>query len=456
MIMKNFFLLSLLLCLFGPLSAQDLYTVKVGTFRDVKADDFAAFKNQGFIYGAPGPENTTDVYIGQFINQAKAMTAAQTLSTNGFRNAQAMLLPLGNGQQVTAIQIAFHSGTRPIDWSTLERAGQLYVESIDGVTKILTGIYPDTRTAASFLPAIRELGYTDAFVRKVNNVRLIPITPFETGIKKPLIPLSLQTAKNTPQASGSPNPVPNTSAPETYGSASSASPQPYNPPTPSAYGGTTTVLSPNNTPATVLPAAANAPNLPAIDGRTKRHSAAELQRVLKEKGYYTGSIDGYYGPGTTSAYESAWADMPEVRKYRKLSEIAQQPAATTDPVSQWPEVKVLLAVTEDLSAGTSNDTRARLLVQQRPQLITANQPLNAAAASRVNNWAATVWANLGDWAVEDPLHAQIFSAFRISYHQTMVRLEDHYMQQGLSANNAKDLATAMLQNLTGAQLDRFL
>ncbi len=452
--MTKYFLLSLLLCLFYPLAAQDLYTIKVGTFRDVKADDFGTLKGQGFIYGAPGPDNTTDVYLGQYPNQVKALTVAQNLAANGFRNAQAMLLPTGTGQQVTVIQIAFHSGGRPIDWATLERAGQLYVESVDGVTKILTGIYPDSRTAASFLPAIRELGYTDAFVRNINNVRLIPITPFETGIKKPLIPISLQATK---APTGSPDPVPNTSAPPTYGSSGSTSPQPYNPPmaTPPAYGNMPSVSSAAGDDAG-LPAAANAPNLPEIDGKTKRQSAAELQRVLKEKGYYTGSIDGYYGPGTTIAFESAWTDMPEIRKYRKLTELAL--AATTDRsgISQWPEVQVLLAVAEDISGGMANDTRARLLVQQRAELALANQPLNAAAASRVNNWASTVWANLEDWATEDPLHAQIISAFRVSYHQSVVRLEDYYMQQGLSAANAKDLATAMVQNLTGAQLDRFL
>ena len=458
--MKNLFLLLLVCCLIGTTYAQDLYTIKIGTFRDVKADDFTALKAQGFIYGVPGADNTTDVYVGHYNDQVKAMTTARTMASNGFRNAQAYVLSSTAGQQVTVIQIALHSGTRPIDWATLERAGQLYVETVDGTTKILTGVYPDARTAADFLPAIRALGYTDAFVRSINNVRLVPITTFETGIKKPLIPISLQAAKNT-NVPLSPNPVPagNTPAPSTQGNTSSSpttynpaaisNPQPYIPPTTSAPNTAST------TSGTTLAAGANAPNLPAIDGKTKRHSSAELQRVLKEKGYYTGDIDGYYGPGTNAAYLAAWDNMPEIRKYRKLSEMAL-PASSSDLVSQWPEIKTLLAVTEDLSAGMTNGTRASQLEQQRAQLSVARQPLNETAASRVNNWATTIWVNLQDWATEDPLHAQIFSAFRLSYHQSQVRLEDHYMDQGLSAIAAKDLAAAMLQNLTGAQLDRFL
>ncbi|MFK8165083.1 MAG: peptidoglycan-binding protein [Lewinella sp.] len=457
--MKNLFLLLLVCCLVSPTFAQDLYTIKVGTFRDVKADDFSALKAQGFVYGVPGPDNTTDVYVGHYNDQTKAMTTARTMAANGFRNAQAFVLSSATGQAVTVIQIALHSGNRPINWPTLERAGQLYVETVDGTTKVLTGVYPDARTAANFLPAIRALGYTDAFVRSINNVRLVPITTFETGIKKPLIPISIQEAKNTNvPLSPTPNPVPASGSstpstqersPTTYNPPVTTNPTPYNPPA-------GTVANTSSTGTSSLPAGANAPNLPAIDGKTKRHSSAELQRVLKEKGFYSGDIDGYYGPGTAAAYQAAWDGMPEVRKYRKLTEMIVEPTGGNDLVSQWPEIQTLLAVSEDLSAGMTNGTRALQLAQQRAQLSVARQPLNGTAASRVNNWAATIWTNLTDWATEDPLHAQIFSAFRLSYHQSQVRLEDHYMDQGLSATAAKDLAAAMLQNLTGAQLDRFL
>lgn len=449
--MPRFFLLLLVGCLTGTLTAQSLYTIKVGTFRDVKADDFKPLRSQGFVYGAPGADNTVDVYVGQYANVAKANATAASLNNNGFRNAQAFALPLNTGQQVTVIQIALHSGDRPINWATLERAGQLYVESVDGINKIVTGIYPDARRAAEFLPAIRELGYSDAFVRTINNVRLIPINQFETGIKKPLIPIDLTAKAPTPQ----PAPAP-ASAPGTYGGTAPPAPVAYNP-APATSTSTSTPLSPPTTSPT-LPNPADAPglNMPAIDGKTKRHSSAELQRVLKEKGYYTGSIDGFYGPGTTAAYEAAWADMPEIRKYRKLSEMALEPTDGRDLISKWPEVNTLLAVAEDLSAGMANVSRARQLLQQRNELVNATQPLSPVAASRIKNWTTTIWENLDDWATEDPLHAQIFSAFRITYQQSQVRLEDHFMDRGLSPTDARDLASAMLQNLVGAQLDRFL
>jgi hypothetical protein len=449
--MQRFFLLLLVCCLAGTLAAQSLYTIKVGTFRDVKAEDFKTLRNQGFVYGAPGTDNTIEVYVGQYAEAAKANATAAVLNGNGFRNARAFALPLNTGQQVTVIQIALHSGDRPINWPTLERAGQLYVESVDGLNKIVTGVYPDARTAASFLPAIRELGYSDAFVRTINNIRLIPVNQFETGIKKPLIPIDL-TAKAPIPASPAPQPAQTTApAPGTYGSTTSSSPVVYSPPATNAPPATTA-----KSPILASPSDAPVMNLPAIDGKTKRHSSAELQRVLKEKGYYSGSIDGYYGPGTTAAYEAAWGDMPEIRKYHKLSEITLTSAGSLDLISKWPEVRTLLAIAEDLSAGMTNGPRADQLVQQRSQLINANQPLTPVAASRINNWATTVLANLDEWATEDPLHAQIISAFRLTYQQSQVRIEDHFMDRGFSSTDARDLSSAMLQNLIGAQLDRFL
>jgi hypothetical protein len=103
-----------------------------------------------------------------------------------------------------------------------------------------------------------------------------------------------------------------------------------------------------------------------------------------------------------------------------------------------------------------NVTRASQLVQQRIELRDASQPLANTAAERVSNWSATLLQNMDEWATEDPLHAQIYSAFRLTYQQSQVRLEDYYMDRGLAPLDARNLATAMLQNMVGAQLDRFL
>ncbi len=432
----SFFIL--LTCL--TITAQDLYTVRVGVFRDVKSSEFTALKPLGFLYGVPGEENTTEVFIGHFINQEKAVNLAANLQQQGYQYAQAFLLPKSPGGPSYYVQFSLHSGSRPLEWAALERAGQLSVASVDGITKIMTGPYADAQAAAAALPTIQRLGYRDAFVKQADPAQLIRIGTFETGIKKPLIPINLQN---------DPAPVPQTATPETSVPLSPA-PTTYNP-SPANY-------SPSPAPATaaappaVAPVPANTVAGPAIDGRTKRSSTAELQRVLKEKGYYETAIDGYYGPGTTSAFNSAWASMPELQKYKLLTTLLPEEFLGAN----WEETLVLIALADDIAAGTANGERQERMLAQRSTLFNATQTLSPAAITRVRNWAATLWTNLDEWAIEDPLHANIFSAFRIAYHQTQIRLEDHYMQRGLNSSDARDLATAMLQNLIGAKLDRFL
>ena len=445
------------------LSAQDLYTVRAGVFREVRGTDFDNIRDLGFVYGLPASAEETEVFVGQYAQLASANQVVTTLQQRGFRNAQAFTLPAAGGQEVFSLQIALQGNNRPIDWDKYLATGDLLVESVDGTVKVLSGTYPTYAAAAAALPRIKALGLQDAFVKKINTARLVPIGSFETGIKKPLIPITQQQPPVNPPVN---NPVVTTPPPTTQTPATS---QPT-PSAPASYGSTPGGVAVNprstTTPTTSIPAAANPPTLPAgttsadlpsINPRTKRSSTAELQRVLKEKGYYDGSVDGLYGPGTTTAYQRAWNDMPEIRKYRLLSGAALSSVnPNADRASQWPEVAVLLAIVNDLAAGTENVQRGRTLAQQREQLFDARQPLAATAASRARNWSTTVWANLNEWAAEDPLHASMISALRVAYQQSHVRLEERYQQAGLDAIAARDLATAMLQNLTGAQLDRFL
>lgn len=433
--MIRLFALLLTLVLSLPLTAQDLFTVRAGLFRDVKISEFTELQPLGFVYGIPGEENITEVFVGHYNSQDKAVATATNLQQKGYRNAQAFALPVGQAAPQTYIQVSLHSGNRPIEWAALERTGQLYVESTEGTSKILTGPYPNTQAASAALPTIKALGYRDAFPKQVDPARLIRIGTFETGIKKPLIPITLQ---GNATATSAPVPRQNTAV---------LSP----PPAPTTYSPTPApAAAPSPAPATT--AALDVVAGPTIDGKTKRSSAAELQTLLKEKGYYEGAIDGFYGPGTTGAYNRAWAELPEIRKYKLLAQLV-----TDDYIgANWEETRVLLAIVNDMAAGMVNSNRQTQLVSQRPVLFAGNSALSSAAATRTRNWAATVWANLDDWAIDDPLHAKIFSAFRLAYHQTQVRLEDHYMDLGLSPLDARDMATAMLQNLTGAQLDRFL
>ncbi|WP_420461080.1 peptidoglycan-binding domain-containing protein [Neolewinella sp.] len=432
------------------LPAQELYNVRVGTFQDADAADFADLRELGFIYGLAREAPLVEVYVGNYSTQEKATQVSEQLQTRGYRNAAPFALPTTGDASSTYVQIALRRGRdRELDWPALERAGKLYVDATDGAVKVVTGPYASPEDATQALSDIRGLGYADAFIKKLNPQSLIPVGVFETGIKKPLIPLEL---RQPPVDSEGVAPAPAPRATDTVPAAPPTAPD-------SAPLGEEAVAAAAEPPATVpvpQPLRVDRPGLPDIDMRTKRHSAAELQRVLKEKGYYDGAIDGLYGPGTTAAYEQAWAQLAPLRKYRILAAAEGDGAAPGNAPASWPEVTVALAIADDLAAGLDNAQAAQKLQEARGALLNATAPLPTPDAARARNWETTVWQNLDEWATEDPLHAQLLTALRVAYYQSQVRLEAMYQQRGMDAIAARDLATASLQNMLSAQLDRFL
>ncbi|MEM9837005.1 MAG: SPOR domain-containing protein [Bacteroidota bacterium] len=429
-----------LFCLVG-VTAQALYTVQVGTFIDVRNADFNEIKPLGFVYGTPLEGNLTQVFLGNYSELAKAETVAGQLRVRGFKNAMVLQRPTQTGQNVVSIQLALTTNGKRIDWASLERVGTLYVNNDDQVIKILTGLYPSIAAAQQDLGRICQAGYRDAFIKTINNGRLISVGTFETGIKKALIPITLNN--NQPPVAQTQPPV------TTYGSGGVITPTPAsNPavvsPTPYNPGGAVTAKG----------GAISAADLPNIRGRFKRGSAQKLQLVLKEKGYYQGQIDGYYGNGTQQAYAAAWNDMAGMRKYQLLSQNAT-PLANDGPAN-WPEVKVLTTIAHEMSGGLGDQDLAAQSLTTRQSLYRTTQGLSVAAATRARAWELTLLENVDKWAIEDPLHAQIVSAFRVAYFQSQVRLEDYYMDKGLASDVAKDLAVATLQAFVGADLERFL
>ncbi len=434
------------------LLAQELYNVRVGTFQDADAADFADLRELGFVYGLPREAPLVEVYIGNYSTQEKATQVSEQLQTRGYRNAAPFALPTTGDASSAYVQIALRGRDRDLDWPALERAGKLSVDATDGAVKVVTGPYASTEDATQALSDIRGLGYADAFVKNLNPNRLIPVGVFETGIKKPLIPLEL---RQPPVDSEGVAPAPALRATDTVPAAPPPVSSPGRDTAPLGEEAVATAEPPTTVPVP-QPLRVDRPGLPDIDMRTKRHSAAELQRVLKEKGYYDGAVDGLYGPGTTAAYEQAWAQLAPLRKYRILAAAEGDGAAPGNAPAGWPEVTVALAVADDLAAGLDNAQAVQELQEARGALLNATAPLPAPDAARAQNWETTVWKNLDEWATEDPLHAQLLTALRVAYYQSQVRLEAMYQQRGMDAIAARDLATASLQNMLSAQLDRFL
>lgn len=484
--MKKFTLL-LLLAFSTAFSvyAQQNYTAFVGSFVDIRPQDFDKIRPLGFLYAQQQDVNLNQVFMGNFTEKSKADQLTAMLKGHGFTNAQVVAYTPAEGQQMAVIQIATRYTNRRINWNNLKRAGELNVMVENERVKVYTVTYPDINTAKNALARIQALGFSDAFVKTVNSARLIPVTAISTGIKEDLIPLNLSetpvqqptkpTAEvipenfNTEGAQISTKGVPSVPRP------TSTETKPANEVVLTPKDAGTAIVNNNSTPAPSQPAAyettkpdpivtpAPAPTKPVVDarlpqirGKVKRSSAVNLQKLLKQEGYYDSSIDGYYGPGTSKAHDRMWANDVTVAKYRLLSENMPKAENTSDAFLQWPEMKLLYATAMDLNPrAASQNSKLNAAAVKRYQLSLTEKPFDPAQAALLNNWHTSVWNNIDQWASTDPFLLNTTNALRFAYYQSQVRLEDYYMDKGFGYQEAKTLALASLQATVGVAFERF-
>ncbi|MBI1228391.1 MAG: hypothetical protein GC192_24365 [Bacteroidetes bacterium] len=312
------------------------FTVQVGSYANPKPTDFANLQGHGFLYANKRP-NRTDVFIGGYESEAEAGKMLATLQLFGYDNAAVTKLNSEGGQPVTIIQLATKRVGDKVNWEDYLPAGKLYVLLSGNQFKILAGTFPDITSAKAHLAKLQKVGFKDAFVKNVNNVLLHEVTDFEMGgaPKKPLIPLVFEekkTEEKAPETAKAIEPeVQKQDVPKSYDDVAIVTPK-TNATTLTPKGVEPKAEEPTKTaPAKSEPAKAEPAktvtatsvsfeaDLPDIRPNVKRTSAYELQKILKSEGSYKGSLDGFYGKGTRSAYDQALASNTQLKKYRILA-----------------------------------------------------------------------------------------------------------------------------------------
>lgn len=319
--MKQF--LSLILSLFLPLVliSQSLFTVNVGTFVDAKSPQFDDIRSLGFVYAYEMSNGLSQVYLGGYDSKPAADKAAAAVQQRGYRSAYVEERSLTQGQTVTVIQLATRETDKLIEWEQFEAVGTLFGILNDNLIKIVTGIYPNVDAAKLALQGIKSAGFSDAFIKNVNNTLLIRISQFETGLKKPLIPINIDDQAST---TGTPAASP-TSYEETPASSRIVTQARSVEPTPVREIGPNLVR--NNTATNLLP---------EIRTNVKRRSVLDLQKVLKAEKTYSSSLDGYYGPGTENGYALFKQNNRTYQKYVLLGEYfnSASPSGTDSRLQQ--------------------------------------------------------------------------------------------------------------------------
>ena len=130
-----------------------------------------------------------------------------------------------------------------------------------------------------------------------------------------------------------------------------------------------------------------------------------------------------------------------------------------DPFVQWEEVRMMLAVADDLGGRPvlQNQEQLRFNASRRAKLYLIDKPITEKEMMEsVQNWNKELMSNLDAWANRDPLHKDLMLAFKATYYQSQVRLEDFYMNKGYPQHQANILALATLHTLVSYQLERFV
>lgn len=355
-LMNKQFPIFLLLVLLAQTAAvaQSHYTIMVGTFFNAKSQDFTELRSVGLVYAFPMEGNLSQVYVGGYEQKADAERILATVKQRGYAKAYIQERPHSEGQTMSVIQLGMRNVTQPVDWSRFDGIGDLFAIVNGAQARILVGVYKDDATAKAALPAIRQKGFPDAFTRSVNTSTLVKLNEFETGIKRALIPFSLQQPPAQPaptqpapaQPAATKQDAPAPVQPAAIVTNPTLTPKSGNQPTPPTVTipGTPT-LSPktpgqpsdvpksfeDNTRIVTVPAPVTGTPLPvasstskeiarpAISPSVKRRSALDLQTVMKAEKAYTGSLDGFYGPGTATAFDAAWQANRDVQKYELLT-----------------------------------------------------------------------------------------------------------------------------------------
>ncbi|MEL6864405.1 MAG: hypothetical protein AAFP19_08305 [Bacteroidota bacterium] len=114
---------------------------------------------------------------------------------------------------------------------------------------------------------------------------------------------------------------------------------------------------------------------------------------------------------------------------------------------QWEELKLLSSVATDLNPNSGANSAQNIAgyATMRSRLIMAPKALSKDTQQEVENWHRNFLNGIDRWQSTDPLHVQMVEPLKIAYFQSMVRLEDYFMDKGFKSKEARGLAISTLQ-----------
>ncbi len=479
--------------LFAQAPANHTFSIHIGTFVKAEVSDFDNIRPFGFVYAEKFRNNMLKIFLGEFPTEGIANQSLDQIKAKGYPDAFVLRRNLQQGEKVHILQLDSRELGQNIVWQNYMQAGPLYAVLDNRQVNVVTGVFENEAEANQRLSIVQQLGFPNASVGTINNIYLHEISAFEAGkellvpdvalvvespvVETPVVETPIIEEAPVEVVSETSTPSTSESVLETIEEVASAPVEEATPPAvemiPDSYDEVLTSRSPiaETPPVMEVPPVVEIPEVvevkparidqPYIRPKVKRTSAIELQKVLKVEGAYTGSLDGYYGRGTKGAYAKILAAHPYVNRYQTLAQKEEKWTSKggiekDDLFSDWESLQLLNTIANDLDRNPAvSKSMQKEYAAIRAELYTSTIPLSTPEQKAIIEWNTSLWKGLDTWADKDPIHKKMTTPLKITYYQSMVLLEDYFMDKKFKPLEAKGLALSVLQTLVAPYLESY-
>lgn len=124
---------------------------------------------------------------------------------------------------------------------------------------------------------------------------------------------------------------------------------------------------------------------------------------------------------------------------------------------QWEELSLLNTIAADLNpAASANAKLAGKYADEQAKLFLFPSAIEEKEGKLIEAWYQSLWKGLNAWEKSDPLHKKLIAPFRVSFFQSMIRMEDYFMDQRFNAKEARLLSINVLKTIINPHMASYL
>lgn len=178
-------------------TAQTIYKVQVGAYRYPERNNFEQFYKVGSVYREETKSGLWRIIIGDYSTKEQSNKILKMVQAAGYRDAYTfedkVVVPMPprkllnpatfnhggesadltnslnkNAAEAYIVQVAAYSNVDFTNFLDISSVGDIYLEKADALIKVAVGKYKNTAAAKQALKRLQSLGYSKAFIRKVD------------------------------------------------------------------------------------------------------------------------------------------------------------------------------------------------------------------------------------------------------------------------------------------------